>query len=328
MRYDDLTAKSMNDDTIESISIAVEKIKLLKHDKFAEDNWSFHKFPFWLWFRGQSVAGRLLTPHVFRKIEVEEADEILKVAPLSNPARGNIWDESNLFEHLRLRVPHYRQTHTTALDWLCLMQHYSLPTRLLDWSESILPALYFAVRDDLDKPGELVVLNARLNAKSKSRPTLSTANDPNVIIRAEMASFRDTNRLKRHPDVIAASRKSNINLEDTNWFEPFRKPLAFLPYRSNDRMVFQASVFTIHGGKLYPEEMKKHYENELIPEPISLEALDDKDTEDKCILKRYLIPAQFKEGILADLLLLGIHEGTLFPEIDHQAAYLKTMWRV
>lgn len=321
-------SKPINDDIIESISIAVEKIKILKHDKFAEDNWSFHKFPFWLWFRGQSVAGRLLTPHVFRMIEVKESDEMLKTSHLSNPTRGDIWDESNLFEHLRLRVPHYRQTHTTALDWLCLMQHYSLPTRLLDWSESLLPALYFAVREDLDKPGELIVLNARrLNAKSKSRPTLSTANDPSVIIRAEMASFRDTTRLKRHPDVIAASRKAGINLEDNGWLEPFRKPLAFLPYRSNDRMVFQASVFTIHGGKLYPEEMKKSYKDELIPEPISLETLDESAAEGRCILKRYLIPAEFKEEILADLLLLGIHEGTLFPEIDHQAAYLKTMWR-
>ena len=34
-----------------------------------------------------------------------------------------------------------------------------------------------------------------------------------------------------------------------------------------------------------------------------------------------------KEEILNDLFLLGIHEGSLFPEIDRQAVYLEKLWK-
>ena len=49
-----------------------------------------------------------------------------------------------------------------AVSWWILMQHYGVPTRLLDWTRSPFVALYFAVEGEFDKPG--AVWAVRLNS--------------------------------------------------------------------------------------------------------------------------------------------------------------------
>jgi FRG domain len=44
-------------------------------------------------------------------------------------------------------------------DWLFLMQHYGLPTRLLDWTRSPLTAAVFAVESHRDEPGAIWALS-------------------------------------------------------------------------------------------------------------------------------------------------------------------------
>jgi hypothetical protein len=315
-------SKFKTDDEIESINKAIEIVKGLSGSEFVVDGWPFHKFPFGLWFRGQSCR-KPLEPHVFRKIPSDASEE--------GQNQFKVYDETNLYEHLKLRVPQYHQTYRSAFDWLCLMQHYSLPTRLLDWSESILPALYFAAKGHPEEDGEIVVLNARrLNGNIKKRPTISTSRGPSVIIRAEMAATRSSGALRSQHSVIEAVREEaasgmKIDLDKDKggkWLELYTSPIAVFPSRLNDRMIFQASVFTLHGGKKYMESMKEYYEDDIIPSPVSLEDID----EEINILRRYVIPSKMKSEIQENLFVLGIHEGTLFPEVDHQSVYLQQLW--
>lgn len=87
------------------------------------------------WFRGHAISDWPLVPSVHRNY-----DSV---------------GERNLVGRFRMAAP-TRYSRCPANDdlpsWLCLMQHFRLPTRLLDWSVSLLAAVYFAVADD-PRPG-------------------------------------------------------------------------------------------------------------------------------------------------------------------------------
>ena len=95
------------------------------------------------WWRGQSSKDWKLVPGAFRDggARVDEANRCLRFmrgAPTRRP-----------------ECP----TNTDYAGWLQLMQHYRLPTRLLDWSESPLIALWFAISQSTDMDGVVWALH-------------------------------------------------------------------------------------------------------------------------------------------------------------------------
>ncbi len=100
--------------------------------------------PFRFVFRGQSDAEWKLETRVERNIP----DFYRKRIRLENR-------ELEMLERFKRRAHHYltpTDIPTGDLEWLALIQHYGGPTRLLDFTRSLLIAAYFAVGTFHEKP--------------------------------------------------------------------------------------------------------------------------------------------------------------------------------
>ena len=274
-------------------------------------------FPFGLWFRGEGDYSAPLAPGMFR----------------INYKKGEHYQEPSIMNHLKIRIPEIYDI-KESFGKLCIAQHYNIPTRLLDWSESIFVAAYFAsISDngDSSKDAYLYVMNAKslnyLSGLDQGRGLIHTPEDFGIKIRSEIA-FSNSKRTwiqrvtNKYPNFDwALIRDDRFNFSKDQWLSGvqmsfFNEPVAVMPLRAKTRMMVQGSTFTLHGGSYSMEAGDKPNKN--FPKRIT--------GYKRHIYRRFKIPGKFKSQIKKDLFNIGIHQGVLFPELDRQREYLETIW--
>lgn len=229
-----------------------------------------------MWFRGQANVGWSLVPGLWRPQ--------VRVRPEEHA-------ESSMVETFRLAAPSRHRSCPPWDDypaWLFLMQHHGLPTRLLDWSENLLVATFFAC--------ELVG-----NAATEDAAVWVLA--PGLMNHRQLSS--------RHVDYIALPYSDEARgLFKRPFYPRFAlegccpKVLAVSPQEVNLRITLQQSRFTIHKDGT---------------------SLDEFAVAHECLV-RITIPAAAKLDMLQDLGRVGFSRSALFHDLSSLAHnYLSEM---
>lgn len=198
-------------------------------------------------------------------------------------------------------------------NWLALMQHLGVPTRLLDFTYSQYVAAYFAVCEDLPKRdakcaqsketprfAEIIALNwtvleEKLESVYRALPSVPKAGmrpapPPNYSSKARSpAQFRNLPTEER--DSAAGDRRL---IEERGYVFPF------LPSTENMRLSQQQGLFLVNGarGCSFVESLLRMADS----------------APPRQGLRRIRIPEAIREEVRRHLFRMNIHELTLFPD--------------
>lgn len=248
------------------------------------------------YFRGHSDhEGFSLVPSIYREKEWIE-------------------NEHRMFREIIMKCPNDFANVNSAFEKLVRMQHYSLPTRLLDLTANPLAALFFAVNENSDKDAEVLIFRIpKKEVKYYDSDTVSILT--NIAKRPEDFEI----------DSIRGKTKSQFNKqkqitylhheikEEKPYFAPvivesdLESVVCVRPKLDNPRIIRQDGaffVFGIEGKKTIPASVPESYR-------LTTESY------------RLIINKFGKEKILGQLATLGINEATMYPEIDSVSKYIK-----
>lgn len=279
---------------IDNLSSYIQEIRSLSDKHIGP----YRMWPSELLFRGQSDKNSQLLPYVARGKDT--------------PTQVTIFNqERNLIEMAKCKHPDIFRDDMKPVELLALLQHYGIPTRLLDLTENALVALYFACCSKPEIDGEVFVfLNKNIHVYST--PMINAIADTYRLTRGATYYLEHFFKAAYNQPYFVEHRHIFEICNDENyavkWIEEHcSQPLFVYAPVHTLRQQLQQGRFLLFPNRIidnYLESGKKAFETIIDPLPKG----------DSCIVQRFIIKGCAKKEMLKDLEVCGICEATLFAD--------------
>jgi hypothetical protein len=235
-----------------------------------------------LWFRGNRQSKYKLIPSLYRHPNITSIDQLRKL-------------ERELMVRFRQRsLPYHSRDLRDDWEALFFMQHYGVPTRLLDWTENSLVGLHFALMSPRapSSRSQVSAVIWVLDPFSWNQAALR-----HVSYQGGPLTAGDDDLKGYGPALPASTAMSEF-------------PVALYGAHNSPRIVAQQGAFTIFGASRSP-----------------MEKLVEKDHFPPSALSCIVVNRRRMEPIRRSLLNQGITESVVFPDLEGLARETKRFFK-